>query len=121
MEVWQGYLDSRKFLLMINFRKISIIFFSLGILTTPSFAIEDKVLEDIAGDSYAYGFFLGKFTAACGFYLRGSISEKDAKEFFEETFKIVNIVKISEISKNNLLLFFEQDVNKRCKKFIPSK
>tara|TARA_B000000609_G_C23897048_1_gene201433 strand:+ start:30 stop:350 length:321 start_codon:yes stop_codon:yes gene_type:complete len=104
---------------MINFRKISIIFFSLGIITTPSFAIEDKVLEDVAGDSYAYGFFLGKFTAACGFYLRGSISEKDAKEFFEETFKIVNIVKISEISKNNLLLFFEQDVNKRCKKFIP--
>ena len=66
-------------------------------------------------------FFLGKFIAAWGFYLRGSISEKDAKEFFEETFKIVNIVKISEISKNNLLLFFEQDVNKRCKKFKPNK
>ena len=104
---------------MINLRKISIIFFSIGIMTTPSFAVEDKVLEDIAGDSYAYGFFLGKFTAACGFYLRGSITEKDAREFFKETFKVVNMVKISEISKNNLLLFFEQDVNKRCKKFIP--
>ena len=32
---------------MINFRKISIIFFSVGIMTTPSFALEDKVLEDI--------------------------------------------------------------------------
>ena len=94
---------------MINFRKISIIFFSIGIITTPSFAIEDKVLEDIAGDSYAYGFFLGKFTAACGFYLRGSISEKDAQEFFEETFKIVNIVKISEIGKIIYFYFLKKN------------
>ena len=36
-------------------------------MTTPSFAIEDKVLEDISGDSCVYGFFLGKFTAACFF------------------------------------------------------
>ena len=106
---------------MISFKKLGIIFCSIGLFSNPTFALEDKVLEDIAGDSYAYFFFLGKFTAACGFYLRDSISEKDAKEFFEETFKIVNIVKISEISKNNLLLFFEQDVNKRCKKFIPKK
>ena len=78
-------------------------------MTTPSFAIEDKVLEDIAGDSYMYGFFLGKFTAACGFYLRGSISEKDAKEFFEETFKIVNIVKISEIGKTIYFYFLKKN------------
>ena len=58
---------------MINFRKISIILFSIGVMSSPSFAIEDKDLEYIAGESYAYGFLLSKFTDTCGFYLRGSI------------------------------------------------
>ena len=52
---------------MINFKKISIIFFSIGIMTAPSFAIEDKVLEDIAGDSYAYGFLLVNLLQHVGF------------------------------------------------------
>ena len=42
-------------------------------MSSPSFAIEDKDLEYIAGESYAYGFLLSKFTDTCGFYLRGSI------------------------------------------------
>ena len=43
---------------MINFRKISIILFSIGVMSSPSSAIEDKDLEDIVGESYAYGFLL---------------------------------------------------------------
>ena len=66
---------------MIWFRKLGIILCSFGLLSNPSFALEDKVLEDIAGDSYKFGFFSGQFTAACGFYQFGLISEENAREF----------------------------------------
>ena len=103
---------------MINFRKISIIFFSVGIMTTPSFAVEDKVLEDISKDSYTFGFFYGQFTAACGFYKFGLISEDNAREFFDTNFQMVNLIGISKENKKNLLAFGDQPANSKRKKFM---
>ncbi len=105
---------------MINFRKISIIVFSLGIMTTPSFAVEDKVLEDISKDSYTFGFFYGQFTAACGFYKFGLISEDNAKEFFDTNFQMVNLIGISKENKKNLLAFGDRPENSKCKRFMPN-
>ena len=92
---------------------------SIGLFANPSFALEDKVLNNIAGDSYTFGFFTGQFTAACGFYQSGLISEDITREFFDANFKMVDIVGISKENKRNLLAFGDRPGNSKCKRFMP--
>ena len=105
---------------MIWFKKLGIILCSFGLLSNPSFALEEKVIEDIAGDSYTFGFFTGQFTAACGFYQFGLISEENAREFFDTNFQMINVIGISKENKKNLLAFGDQPGNIKCKRFMPN-
>ena len=105
---------------MINFQKLGIIIFSIGLLSDPSFALEDKVIEDISRDSYTFGFLMGQFTTTCGFYQSGLISEKSAKEVFDGSFQIMNMFGISKENKKNLLAFGERPENSKCKRFMPN-
>lgn len=105
---------------MIHFKKLSMILCSIGLFANPSFALEDKVLKDIAGDSYIFGFFTGQFTAACGFYQFGLISEENAREFFDTNFQMINVIDISKENKKNLLGFGDQPGNSKCKRFMPN-
>ena len=99
-------------------QKLGIILCSIGLFSNPSFALEDKVIQDVAYDSYTFGFFTGQFTAACGFYQLGLISEEKASEFFDNNLKMANLVGISEENRKNLLAFGDQPQNSKCKKFI---
>ena len=104
---------------MIFFKKIGIILCSIGFLSNPSFALEDKVIEDISRDSYTFGFLMGQFTVTCGFYQSGLISEVSAKEVFDGSFQIMNMFGISKENKKNLLAFGDRPENSKCKRFMP--
>ncbi len=105
---------------MIWFKKLGIILCSFGMFSNPSFALEEKVIEDIAGDSYTFGFFTGQFTAACSFYQFGLISEENAREFFDTNFQMINVIGISKENKKNLMAFGDQPGNSKCKRFMPN-
>ena len=115
-----GIIVQKPYLKMISFKKIGIILCIIAGFSNPSFAQEDKVMEDIAGDSYKFGFFTGQFTAACGFYQFGLISEDNAREFFDTNFKMINVIGISKENKKNLLAFGDQPGNSKCKRFMPN-
>ncbi len=64
---------------MINFKKISIIFYSIGFCFTPIIA-EEKLHQQ----SYAYGYHLGSLNTVCFLYKDGHISEENAKSEVEQ-------------------------------------
>ena len=101
---------------MINFKKISIIFYSIGFCFTPIIA-EEKLHQQ----SYAYGYHLGSLNTVCFLYKDGHISEENAKSTFESILSFAN-VEIDSKKRIKLLysLFENEELTEVCNKLMPS-
>ena len=100
---------------MINFKKISIIFYSIGFCFTPIIA-EEKLDKQ----SYEFGYNVGSLNTVCVFYLGRYISEENAKSTFESLLSFAN-VEIDSKKRIKFLysLFENEELTEDCNKLMP--
>ena len=98
---------------MVNCKKISTIFFSIGIISIPNIAFANTSLE-----IWNAGFVDGALQTACSLYRDNEISESTARSFIAKTLTHLKKQNLGEKLESLVYTSFDQKPFRSCKKFM---